>query len=132
MDNEKLIEKIRKNLFKFGDYNLNLTNALLSDAAYALENAAKRADSDAKIIHDLQWNLDAAWKENRELKKRLADRDVHGKWLGTADGYADGELVYDMWECSNCGYDADGVEEKPIWKFCPKCGARMDLEVDDG
>lgn len=51
----------------------------------------------------------------------------HGEWQGTADGYADGELVYDMWNCSKCGFDADGAEERPDWKFCPNCGARMDL-----
>ena len=54
---------------------------------------------------------------------------VHGRWQGTADGYADGELVYDMWECSVCGFDADGAEEKPCWDFCPNCGAKMDLEA---
>lgn len=52
----------------------------------------------------------------------------HGRWEGTADGYADGELVCDMWECSECGYDADGADEKPEWKYCPNCGAKMDLE----
>ena len=55
---------------------------------------------------------------------------VHGRWQGTADGYADGELVYDMWECSVCGFDADGAEEKPCWDFCPNCGARMDGDSD--
>lgn len=48
-----------------------------------------------------------------------------GEWVGTADGYAEGELVYDMWECSECGYDADGADEKPNWNFCPNCGADM-------
>ena len=51
---------------------------------------------------------------------------VHGSWDGTADGYADGELVYDMWSCSVCGFDADGADEKPTWKYCPNCGAKMD------
>ena len=50
----------------------------------------------------------------------------HGIWIGTADGYADGELVYDMWECSECGFDADGADEKPDWHYCPNCGAKMD------
>lgn len=48
-----------------------------------------------------------------------------GEWIGSADGYADGELVYDMWECSECGYDADGADDKPEWNFCPNCGADM-------
>lgn len=48
-----------------------------------------------------------------------------GQWEGSADGYANGVLVYDMWRCSECGFDADGAEEKPEWKFCPNCGARM-------
>ena len=52
----------------------------------------------------------------------------HGYWVGTGDGYADGELVYDMWACSECGFDADGADEKPDWKYCPNCGARMDEE----
>ena len=56
----------------------------------------------------------------------------HGQWEGTADGYADGELVYDMWNCSECGFDADGAEEKPEWKFCPNCGAWMDGGADNG
>lgn len=51
---------------------------------------------------------------------------AHAWWQGTADGYADGELVYDMWECSACGYDADGTDDKPCWRYCPNCGARMD------
>lgn len=55
----------------------------------------------------------------------------HGKWEGTADGYADGQLVYDIWNCSECGFDADGAEEEPQWKFCPCCGARMDGGADN-
>lgn len=44
---------------------------------------------------------------------------VYGRWVGTADGYADGVLVYDNWECSACGSDADATDEKPDWNFCP-------------
>ena len=57
---------------------------------------------------------------------------VHGTWVGTAGGYWDGELVYDMWECSECGYDADGADEKPNWHYCPNCGAKMDGGAEDG
>ena len=51
----------------------------------------------------------------------------HGRWEGTADGYWNGELVYDIWNCSECGFDADGADERPDWKYCPNCGAKMDV-----
>lgn len=50
-----------------------------------------------------------------------------GHWDADADGYADGELVYDHWFCSECGWDDSGfLEEKPNYKYCPNCGARME------
>ena len=77
----------------------------------------------------------AQMQERTALKHLIADFTVadvapvrHGYWVGTGDGYADGELVYDMWACSECGFDADGADEKPDWKYCPNCGARMDEE----
>ena len=27
----------------------------------------------------------------------------HGHYVGEGDGYANGELVYDVWKCSECG-----------------------------
>ena len=47
-----------------------------------------------------------------------------GEWIGEADGYADGELVYDMWYCSNCDYQIDDDRE-PTFNYCPNCGAKM-------
>ena len=55
-----------------------------------------------------------------------------GEWIGSADGYADGELVYDVWERSECGYVID-EEDNPdmLPQFCPKCYAAMtDKAVD--
>lgn len=50
-----------------------------------------------------------------------------GTWEGTADGYADGELVYDTWTCSECGYTAETDEPDCLTKFCPNCGAKMEV-----
>lgn len=44
--------------------------------------------------------------------------DVYG------DGYADGELVYDMWRCPNCETSFEIECEKH--DYCPKCGQAID------
>ena len=57
---------------------------------------------------------------------------VKACWIGEGDGYADGEMVYDVWHCSNCDYTVDeGDNEPPRYNFCPNCGADMGGE-DDG
>lgn len=49
-----------------------------------------------------------------------------GTWEGTADWYANGELVYDTWTCSECGYTVDTDDPDDLTKFCPNCGAKME------
>ena len=46
---------------------------------------------------------------------------VHGKWA---------HLGGDEWCCTNCGFvvTTEGSWEKPTEKYCPNCGAKMDLE----
>lgn len=43
------------------------------------------------------------------------------------DGYADGQLVYDMWECPGCGKNYELDYEK--YDFCPECGQKIEWEV---
>ena len=52
----------------------------------------------------------------------------HGEWYGEADGYINGELVYDMWSCGCCGKYFPEWDEKPDWNYCPNCGADMRAE----
>ena len=49
-----------------------------------------------------------------------------GKWIGEADGYADGEFVYDTWYCSICDFMVETDGDKPTWNYCPNCGAKME------
>lgn len=52
---------------------------------------------------------------------------VHGQWVGEADGYADGELVYDVWYCSECNFCIDDGTDDPelLPNYCENCGADM-------
>lgn len=49
----------------------------------------------------------------------------------TGDGYADGEMVYDMANCPRCNYEFE--ESELIWgcKFCPECGQALDWGLDN-
>lgn len=53
---------------------------------------------------------------------------VHGRWLGEGDGYADGEIVFDVWHCSECDYCIDDGTDDPsmLPRYCPNCGTKMD------
>ena len=60
----------------------------------------------------------------RPVSREKVERWFGGQWEGSADGYADGELVYDMWTCSECGYVIDEEDDPNMLPdFCPKCGA---------
>lgn len=59
-------------------------------------------------------------------KQRTGQRT--GRWIPVGyDGYADGNPVYDWWECSECGWEHTGDEES-LTAFCPNCGAKMEAE----
>lgn len=42
------------------------------------------------------------------------------------DGYSNGELVYDEWECPVCGEAYERVIER--YDYCPNCGQRIKWE----
>ena len=55
----------------------------------------------------------------------------HGHWIGIEyDGYADGEPVYDVWECSECEEEVRGDDVPDTHPFCHSCGAKMDEDMD--
>lgn len=67
------------------------------------------------------------------VKKHAADvaERKTGVWIGEGDGYADGNMVYDLWSCGYCGTIYPEWEEKPTWNYCPNCGAQMIGGDDD-
>lgn len=77
-----------------------------------------------------EWNI-----EGRELSLYSylpAHIDVKvfcGNWEGEADGYADGELVYDVWRCGDCGHVEETDDPDLLPRFCPRCGRAMTPEA---
>ena len=62
-----------------------------------------------------------------------AEEVIHGTWVGEADGYAEGELVYDVWYCSECNFCIDNGTDDPelLPNYCENCGAKMKDEVTE-
>ena len=74
--------------------------------------------------------LDHALSALRPVSRERVEKVWRGEWMGSADGYADGELVYDTWECSHCGYVIDEEDDPDMLpQFCPKCYAAMTDEA---
>lgn len=71
---------------------------------------------------------DCIASEISELPAADVAEVVYGQWEGEGDGYADGEIVLDVWHCSQCGYCIDDGTDNPdcLPKYCPGCGAKMD------
>ena len=79
------------------------------------------------------------WRFRDENAWRIADAKIEklpsvnpapriGRWIPVGyDGYADGNPVYDWWECSECDWEHTG-EEDTLTPYCPNCGAKMEVD----
>lgn len=97
------------------------------------EEAIKQLESLLSHCLSMKNDGDPIWDNDCEaLKMAILAIDPEslrprGTWEGTADGYADGELVYDTWTCSECGYTVDTDDTDELTRFCPNCGAKMEV-----
>ena len=76
---------------------------------------------------DGEMTADGILKAIKDAPTVVAEPVRHGEWVGTDyDGYADGNPVYYLWQCSCCHeeYERDGLP--PWYDYCPNCGAKMD------
>ena len=92
------------------------------------EAAIEAIMSDPPDAHYPQWYVDKI----KSIPAADAAAVRHGRWDGEGDGYADGEIVIDVWYCSECGYCIDDGTDDPniLPNYCPNCGAKM--SKDDG
>ena len=87
-----------------------------------------------QLIKKLTEERDLAVKQLNSIGVGLGDNMDHVKvalekqiprtpnlW---GDGYSDSELVYDNWDCPNCGYTFEVEYEKH--RHCPECGQRIE------
>lgn len=82
-----------------------------------LEEALKYADNN--ILANTSDMADFLETCKAALRRRLAETPIY-----EADGYANGELVYDTWYCPNCGKGYEvGFDD---YDYCPCCGQRID------
>ncbi len=97
------------------------------DALFALRKAERGGSMTALT------RLERAYAEIREMAAADVVEVVYGQWEGEGDGYADGEIVLDVWHCSQCGYYIDDGTDNPdcLPKYCPNCGAKMNGGFDD-
>ena len=93
-------------------------------------NVEKNARLIAQILDFDAEGMEYDWYEQHIdlLAKNLEPK--RGEWVGVEyDGYADGNPVYDLWECSVCGEEHNG-EADTLPNFCPNCGAKMEVQDD--
>lgn len=93
---------------------------------------SRQAAIDALGEEPLVWNEDDAgevaernqWKQDVAVIKALPSAKRHGKWvLKYGDGHI--EMSITGGECSLCGFVG------PATRYCPNCGAKMDLKTNE-
>ena len=75
------------------------------------------------------------WEKVAENIGKVADKigqsiaeQKKARWFGIEyDGYADGNPVYDVWECSCCHEEYEGDFDS-LPNYCSNCGAKMEEE----
>ena len=78
----------------------------------------ERALESYKDLHDD--DVISVWMIKKNINELPSVTQKSGKWIYRRE---------DKYSCSKCGtttsVDEAGIDEKPMYKFCPYCGARM-------
>ena len=83
--------------------------------------------SEREAVLELREYAKNSWgdlNESFELAIKALEKQIPKKPEIWGDGYADGQLVYDSYDCPNCGktYELDYDD----YDYCPKCGQKFD------
>ena len=96
--------------------------------------------TESEAIREVRFNMstiglsDKAAKrvvEARDMAINALEKQIPKKPEYEADGYADGELVYDYAKCPICGHDFEyGIND---WgcEYCSDCGQKLDWSDEE-
>ena len=91
-------------------------------------------DSEAKVILESEYKFHgecSVFGEALTMAINALEKQIPKKLEYEADGYADGELVYDYAKCPICGHDFEyGIND---WgcEYCSDCGQKLDWSDEE-
>ena len=102
-----------------------------SEAKKNLETLEKfyRISKSGSALHEVLINF--VTLENLVAAIQALEKQIPKKPEYEADGYADGELVYDYAKCPICGHDFEyGIND---WgcEYCSDCGQKLDWRDEE-
>lgn len=82
-------------------------------------------EKEVRDICDIMWQMDIS-NSTIQIVREALEKQIPRKPTMWGDGYADGELVMEEYECPNCGaiYEIDGE----TYQFCPNCGQKIAID----
>ena len=126
MANAKLIKALRCKTSNVNDCTLCAYHNACYDGT--LESiAADVLETDEKFIAEFVKNIEH-WK--KQVIRLRAQLPKEGEWI-VEEEIDDSGFKWCKWRCSVCcevvkkGWQHTKDGEKPKWKYCPNCGARM-------
>ena len=83
-------------------------------------------------MNDGWFNPRPAYDNESLIKIQPTVPVIHGRWEGNETCVAYDIIGVKTWavkrKCSICGFTHKFIEAHMCYEFCPKCGAKMDLE----
>lgn len=87
-------------------------------------------ETEAEAINRVGWECAINCIEAYLRTVKPIDPVKHGKWLHGREIAREmiddtiTAIIYEDWKCSDCGCTVE--DGKPVWNYCPNCGAKMD------
>jgi hypothetical protein len=75
---------------------------------------------------EVEWNYPMDYIEAFDEAVNALEKQIPKNPIFSGDGYWNGELVYDTWNCPNCDKDYEVDYDK--YDYCPNCGQRINWE----